>query len=322
MLLNKISALFNPNQYHGWGKKRRYFEGWYYKIISKDELNAFAIIPGIAMDEDGNKHAFIQILDGKECTAEYIKYETSEFKADERNFKVKIAKNQFAIDTITLDLPQINGKLEFSNISPWPSSTISPGIMGPYSFVPFMECYHGIVSMNHTIKGHLLYKEKSINFDGGRGYTEKDWGQSFPSAYVWMQSNHFGDKIVSLKASVAKIPWLTGAFVGFIAGVLLKDKLIQFTSYNGSRLKKSFIDSEKVELILENKWYRLMIIAIRDKSTELASPISGFMDGRIEESMTSVLNVQLLEKKSNTMISDSGRNAGLEVAGKIKEIII
>ncbi|MCK7537696.1 MAG: tocopherol cyclase family protein [Marinilabiliales bacterium] len=32
---------------------------------------------------------------------------------------------------------------------------------------------------------------KMADFSGGRGYIEKDWGHSFPSAYVWMQSNHF-----------------------------------------------------------------------------------------------------------------------------------
>ena len=27
---------------------------------------------------------------------------------------------------------------------------------------------------------------------GGRGYIEKDWGQAFPRAWIWTQSNHFG----------------------------------------------------------------------------------------------------------------------------------
>jgi len=63
--LNRLHAIWNPHVYHGWGKTKRYFEGWYYKIVSKDQNNAFAIIPGIAMDEHGNKQSFIQVLDGK-----------------------------------------------------------------------------------------------------------------------------------------------------------------------------------------------------------------------------------------------------------------
>ena len=41
-----------------------------------------------------------------------------------------------------LDLPNIKGKISFGDLFRWPSNLFSPGIMGPYSFVPFMECYH------------------------------------------------------------------------------------------------------------------------------------------------------------------------------------
>lgn len=61
--------------------------------------------------------------------------------------------------------------------------------------------------------------------------------------------------------------------------------------------------------------------ASRNNATALASPIRGLMDGRIEESMTSILEVKLVDLKSNQQIfHDFGRNAGLEVAGNIKEI--
>jgi hypothetical protein len=47
------------------------------------------------------------------------------------------------------------------------------------------------------------------------------------------------------------------------------------------------------------------------------------MKGRIEESMTSSITVMLTDKKNNTvLLNDSGKNAGLEVAGKNKEIFV
>ena len=60
MIKNKWQALFNPEQYHGWGKSKRYFEGWYYKVINAAEDQAFAFILGIAMDENGKQQAFIR----------------------------------------------------------------------------------------------------------------------------------------------------------------------------------------------------------------------------------------------------------------------
>jgi tocopherol cyclase len=323
MVLTKINAFFNPERFQGWGKKKKYFEGWYFKVVNPDETKAFAFIPGIAMDEAGRQQAFIQVLDGKKKTAAYHKFDATHFKPSASSFLVNIGNNSFSENHLKLDLPGINGELSFSGNVPWPKPFYSPGIMGPYAFVPFMECYHGIVSMDHSIKGQLVFNNERIDFTDGRGYIEKDWGQSFPSAYIWMQSNHFSIPGISFKASVAKIPWIRNSFVGFIAGVWLQDKLLQFTTYNSSVLKKSFADTEKVEVVIENNKYILEIMAKRDVATALASPIGGLMDGRIQESMTARVEVRVYDKKNRiTLFHDTGRNTAIEVAGKIEEIMV
>lgn len=323
MLQNKIRAVFRPELYHGWGKSKSYFEGWYYKIISKDEKHSFAIIPGIAMDSEGKKQAFIQVLDGRKLSASYFKFEADSFIPSPDKFKVKIDNNLFEASGFSLDLPKIKGSLAFKNSVPWPTQWYSPGIMGPFTFVPFMECYHGILSMNHEIQGTLEIFGEQIDFSGGRGYMEKDWGRSFPSAYIWMQSNHFSKPGISIKASVAKIPWLGSSFVGFIAGLYFDNQLIEFTTYNGSRLVRSYADATDVVLILENKRFRLEVNVKRSEATELASPIQGFMDGRISESMTSDVHVKLLQAKSGEILfEDHARNVALEVAGNLPEILV
>ncbi|MCK3685325.1 tocopherol cyclase family protein [Maribellus sp. YY47] len=320
--IKQIQALFHPERYHGWVRSNKYFEGWYYKIVSANEQHAFAFIPGIARREPGEQHAFLQVLDGKAQTAEYIKFPGSAFSAASASFRIEIDRNQFTGDFMHLDHDKYSGTLQFKNKVPWPGRWYSPGIMGPYTFVPFMECYHGIVSMDHELKGTLRIGDKNIDFSGGRGYIEKDWGHSFPSAYFWMQSNHFSGPGISFKASVAKIPWLRSSFVGFIAGFYFNGKLLEFTTYNGTKLLHSLADSQKVELLMENKHYRLKVMAHRDRAAELASPIAGFMEGRISESMTSELVITLSDKSNgNILFHDTGRNAALEVAGKIEEII-
>jgi tocopherol cyclase len=322
-MFKRLNAFFNPEQFHGWGKNRNYFEGWYFKVVNAEETKAFAFIPGIAMDKAGNKQAFIQVLDGKKKTSRYHKFDANEFIPAAGKFLVEIRKNHFSDKQLFLDLPGISGRLNFSGNVPWPKKIYSPGIMGPYAFVPFMECYHGIVSMDHSIQGELIIDDEKIDFNNGRGYMEKDWGHSFPSAYFWMQTNHFSQPGISLKCSVAKIPWIRKSFVGFIGGLWLQNRLFRFTTYNGSVLKKSFADEKKAELVIENKKYRIEVLAHRDASAELASPIGGLMDGRIEESMTARVDVLLFDKKTKTIIfQDTGRNAGLEVAGNIGEIMI
>lgn len=321
MLIKKIQALFHPEQYHGWGKTRRFFEGWYYKVVNAEENKAFAFIPGIAMDEEGAQRAFVQVLDGKKLTSEYYSFGAQEFLPQPGKFEIRLGNNFFSKEKLKLDLPAIQGELHFNQSIPWPDRWYSPGVMGPFSFIPFMECYHGILSLDHTIQGRLTIHRETIDFSNGRGYLEKDWGHSFPSAYIWIQTNHFSQPGISFKASVAKIPWLGTSFVGFIAGVWWLDRLIPFTTYNFTRLRKSFADQKKVELVMENGKYRLEVLVRREAATKLASPILGFMDGRIEESMTAQAEVQLFDKKINKiLLQDRGRNAGLEVAGKVEEL--
>jgi len=321
-LKNKIKSLFNPEIFQGWGKKRNYFEGWYFKVMNSGKNAALAIIPGIAMDNDGYRHAFIQVFDGIKKRAEYHKFEYGTFKASGKKFLVSIENNHFSEDSVSLDLPEIKGKLCFSGNVPWPKPWYSPGIMGPYSFMPFMECYHGIVSMDHSVTGKLEFNGETIDFGGGRGYIEKDWGSSFPEGYIWLQSNHFDEPGISVKASVAKIPWLGRSFVGFISGVWLRDRLIRFTTYNGSVLQKVKAGKEKVEIALANKKYLLEIIVERDGATALASPLKGGMGGSIEESMKSKLEINLADAKSGkSLYCGQTQNAAIEVAGRVEEIL-
>ncbi len=320
-LLTQPKAFFNAPVFQGKGKTRRYFEGWYYKCLNADATAAIAVIPGIAMDPSGNRHAFIQVLDGIQATATYHTFPASAFHASEKEFEVRIDKHFFSSHKLVTDLPGLRADLTFTDLTPWPAPFYSPGIMGPFSFIPFMECYHGIVSMDHTINGEIELNGTPVSFNRGRGYMEKDWGRSFPSAYIWMQSNHFESPSISLKASVAKIPFMGSSFVGFIAGLLIENKLIRFTTYNRCSLKDAAVGTSDVLLTFGHPDYTLTIKAHRREATGLAAPIHGFMEGRIEESMTSRLDVTLKDRKTGRIVwQGCGEHAGLEVAGNVSEI--
>ena len=318
--IKRWRALWNPNMYHGWGKERSYFEGWYFKIVDPSENYAFAIIPGISKDKVGKQHAFIQVLDGKACTASYHEYDAAQFKASVTDFQIQLEEQQFSGTAISLNLKELKGQLRFINPYPWPKMLGAPGIMGWYSFVPFMECYHGVVSMHHQLKGKLEVYGKVVDFTGGLGYTEKDWGTSFPNAWIWMQSNHFdNNQQVSLMASVANIPWLSSHFIGYIVGFLIEGKLYKFATYTGAMMRAILLDHQ-VHLSFKDRTYRLEIIAHKGPGGELVSPLSGKMTGKVNESMQARLEVQLYQKEQ-LIFEGSGKNAGLEVAGVAETLL-
>ena len=78
----KNSSIFQGNK-----KTRRYFEGWYFKMVSKDEKSILSVIPGISISDDGGfKHAFIQIINGKTAETEYINFSIDDFYFSKDDF--------------------------------------------------------------------------------------------------------------------------------------------------------------------------------------------------------------------------------------------
>ena len=192
--------------------------------------------------------------------------------------------------------------------------------MGWYSFVPFMQCYHGVVSLHHQLKGSLDFENRKIDFNGGIGYGEKDWGRSFPSAWIWMQSNHFdSDSPICLMASVANIPWLTSSFVGYIVGFLHEGTLHRFATYTGAKMSAKQ-EGESVRVIFSDKKKKLEILATPAAGTDLISPLSGEMTGKVNESLQATLEVSFVEN-GQEKFRGTGRNAGLELAGDLKTLM-
>lgn len=325
--MNRIRSFFyqtlRPAMYHGHLKKPPFFEGWYYKIINSEENQRYAIIPGVFLGDHG--HAFIQVLNGITAESVYHRFPLESFWASDEEFEVRIGDNTFRQEQIslTVDRPegQLNGELHFSNLTAWPVSMREPGIMGWYAWVPLMECYHGVVSLDHQISGSLDINQKLVDFSGGRGYIEKDWGQSFPSAYVWMQTNHFSNHPTSLTASVAMIPWVRQAFRGFIIGLWYQGELYRFATYNGAKIEHLMVENDHVDWCIRGGEHRLELYATRPEGGLLQAPDRESMLQRVEETMKATIDVRLLTLDGQVIFEDQGHHGGLEVYGDLERLL-
>jgi hypothetical protein len=335
-----FDRIYKPEIYHGRDNQRIFFEGWYFKLISADQAQRWAVIPGIFHHPDPDRaHAFIQVLDGMTSKVVYYRFAFEDFNSSSNEFEIRVGNNHFHSQGFSLDLrgegQPIQGELKHGELQPWPIRLLSPGVMGPYRFAPFMQTYHGILSLDHEINGSLQISGEEIDFSGGRGYMEKDWGKTFPRAYIWMQSNHFQEEGVSLSASVATIPWLSGWFRGFLVGLLIKGNLYRFTTYLSSRINHLSVNDQFVTWSLQGTRrtdpearypkYQLDIEARRGQGGLLSSPELDGMTPRILESLTGELRVTLtgLDNHGNSMqiiYQGLGTNAGLEIAGTVNEI--
>jgi hypothetical protein len=326
-LRSKVSGhvhnTMHPAGFHGADKDRSFFEGWYVKLVSADRSRRIAVIPGIFLGPNGEEDAFVQVLDGATGDSWYHQYPRSEFITSDTKFDVRVGPNHFTETGVTLDLPGLTGTVRYTSaLEPWPVTRTSPGIMGWYAWVPTMECYHGLLSFDHDLDGSLELGGETLDFSGGRGYIEKDWGQAFPSGYVWMQSNHFQTPGTSLSASVAIIPWRRSAFRGFIVGLWHEGKLHKFATYTGAKTRRFEIDDDEVRWSMTSRsGLHLALTADRVVGGLLHAPIRTEMHRRVEETLDATIRARLTTAKGAVIFDEVGDCAGLEVHGDLDALL-
>ncbi|MEZ5186583.1 MAG: tocopherol cyclase family protein [Candidatus Nanopelagicales bacterium] len=322
-----MRKVLQPDGYHGAGRRSKFFEGWYIKLVDKDRDARLALIPGVflAPEDDGPHEAFVQVMDGSTGRSWYVPHAMSDFAAHSDKFAVRVGSNRFSSAGIRLDLPHagLSGRVDFGQpLDPWPVTLRSPGAMGWYAWMPFMECYHGVVSFGHDLSGALQFEGRTLDFTGGRGYIEKDWGQAFPSGYIWIHSNHFDDPSLSLMASVAIIPWLRGSFQGLLIGLRHSGGLDRFASYTGAKVQQLRVDDEHVWLTVRGRdGTELGIKATRPGGAFLHAPIRTEMHKRVEETLDARVHLTLRSPGGQLLLDDTGTCGGLEVHGDTDRLI-
>ena len=237
-----------------------YFEGIYYK--HQKDGHTVCFIVGRA-----NSGSFVQVITN-EKTYQYD----------------SLAGCEFGANGISVNLPQIQGKLRYGKLQPLRSD-----IMGPFRLFP-MQCSHAVYSMAHTLDGSLTIEGETIDFSGGMGYMEGDRGRSFPKKYLWLHCSDFSEPC-SVMASVAHIPFCGFSFMGCICAVIYGGREYRLATYNGVRIE----EASRCTLKLRQGKYRFEITVRPQQEHPLRAPLSGCMVQTIHESNSSHARFQLWE---------------------------
>jgi len=315
-IMDKLLLIKNPEFFQGkkyLNKNKSYFEGWYFKTIGNN--NGISFIPGINI-VNGKKHAFIQIITNK--FSYYVKYNIDEFKFNYNPFYIKIGNNFFSKDETYIDIKDnfqnliINGSIKYTNTKNINKSFISPNIMGFFSYIPFMECNHAVISMKSEANGLISINNDKIHFDKGLGYIEKDWGYSFPKSYIWCQGNNFKDSNASFMMSIANIPFLLFNFRGLICSLIIDDKEYRFATYNNTKIIEYEIYNDYLNITLKKGRYLLKLNCKYKKGLKLVAPVKGKMEKNIFESINEKITVTF-KKDNKILFCDTSHNCGLEI---------
>lgn len=234
---------------------RRKFFGCYLKCQS--DTKTLAVIPAIH---------------GKTCSVQLITDDGA------WNFTKDLGLCRFSNDGFTLDLHgdgvSVTGEVKFGPFIP-----PRYDVMGPFRYVPFLQCRHGVLSMLHRVDGTVDVNGVPYVFRNAQGYIEGDRGCSFPAAYAWTQTFFDGG---SLMCSAAEIPSAGFRFTGVIAVILYHGKEYRLATYLGARAVKK----ENGEVVIRQGDYTFSAKLLQKNADILHAPVNGKMLRTIRESVS------------------------------------
>jgi len=180
------------------------------------------------------------------------------------------------------------------------------------------------VSLDHCIDGYLNVNGNHIQFDGGKGYTEKDWGTSFPSEYIWQQSNHFESSGTSLSCVIGNVPVLGRKIKGYSIGLWHKNQFYNFANYNNTKFVDFCENDQVIQYVLKKGRQYLQVVVEKTPGGVLLGPNKHDVSSPIHETINSIMHVSLWKQhrgSRTTLFKGIGLHTGLEIDGDMKALI-
>ena len=295
---------------------KRLFEGWYIKIT--DPKISLAIIIGISKTIE-ESYAFIQTLDTYTNQSQMLEYPLEAFTWGNEPFYLQLGDNLFTKDKVVLKLDEgsvfIQGTINLGPLTKLTTSLYAPTIMGPFAYLAKRVCNHGIISLKHDVNGTININGETLSING-IGYLEKDWGQSFPASYLWLQSNVCKEHDANIFLSVADVALMKCSFKGVIMTLLVEQQQYHLASYYGAYVKDKFIKEGYYYLIIKQWAYTFYFKIKPGNSVLLKAPQFGKMSESVEECLDALI-VLLVYKHNQRVAKFSFTNCGLELFGDL-----
>ena len=277
---------------------RNFFGGWYFKCQNASQT--LALIPAYHK-ADGKTSFSIQIINNE--GAWNIPYSALDCSRSADGFTMRIGGSRFGKTSVRLSAHThdffAEGFLKFGALTP-----LDYDIMGPFRFVPFLECRHDVQSIYHTVTGVVNINGVIYRFEEDDGYIEGDRGRSFPSEYLWTHCFFEGN---SLMLSIAKIPIGPIRFTGLLGVIWYEGKEFRLATYLGARV----IGIGNGTAVVKQGDEELTVRLIEKHAQPLHAPANGAMVRTIRESAACVATYTF-RKAGKTVFSFSSDKASFE----------
>ncbi|HKL98690.1 MAG TPA: hypothetical protein VJZ06_02125 [Mobilitalea sp.] len=283
----------------GYQNKVKFFQGWYFK--NQNESNIVSFIPAFHTDDNGNRSASIQVITNTESYN--ISYPINEFTMSKSGLVICLGENKFSNQGIVLNIRTdkltVEGKLRYTAFTP-----LRYDIMGPFKYIPFLQCRHSIFSLAHCIEGSLSFNGDRMDFHRGLGYVEGDRGVGFPSDYLWTQCSWIEHGYNSVMVSIAIVKLGILSFTGCIGVVYYCGREYRLATYLGANIRRL----SKVELWVQQGKCILQVKLLEPRENNLLAPVMGKMSRTVYESVDCRVHYRFI-LKGNVVFDIVGRGS-------------
>lgn len=260
------------------------FYGIYYKFQWPCQNGSDKVVAVIASDKA------LQIMwDGKVYISEYSEAVRCDFDSGKLDFQVKDGSFTASAEIRLLH-----------------KAPLSYDIMGPFQWVPCMQCRHRIYSMESYALGKMTIMKEAYILSEARVYVEGDRGRSFPERYMWTHCFFPGG---SFMLAVADVKALGRHFTGTIGIIQQEEHQLRIATYLGAKVR---VGGPGTVLISQGK-YRLTVHVdpSRGRSFQLLAPSDGKMTRTIKECLSGKVAC-ILEKGQNILLDFTVENGSFE----------
>lgn len=273
-------------RYNGPGSRKAYFEGWYFKL-RLDKSSTVSLIP--SLHKQGSLvYASLQwiLVNGDKVTTGSKTYTKNEFTLSKAPFRLVLGKSSFAETGIHIEEAELGLTCEFLTVAHYQGD-----MMGPFRRLQRrMPCNHGLLVTHGLANVTIRSESLSGQFDAGL-YVEKDWGDTFPKRYIWLQAD-FPEQNAYFFFSVADVSVGPVNFTGFIANFTLNGIDHTFATWNLAYYKVSG-DETDIRIAVGDFDLKIAVQVLPKNSVHLNSPVQGIMNATIRESISAPLHLKV-----------------------------
>jgi len=232
----------DPNAIHA-DSSSTFFEGWYYRVLDPTNRESYIVIVAYGRAA-GATNAFIQVSrssDRKTWTTSIPGFDVNALQRKAGTFDAAVGGVRFTANSIKGSFVASNGErvdldLAISGCRYWgaPSDPGSRVTMGFAVQAPGVNTRWDVHHLRSLADGTIVTNGARKTFTKAYVHQEKNWGNGFPSHWIWMQANQFNGKDAAFVASGGPIFGFGNSPEGYMAGLRYEGKFYDFKTQTGA----------------------------------------------------------------------------------------